>query len=151
MIATTVCRVEVQSNDVEAYRELRIKLWPMSVQENRRETSQQLAAPGKWAVFLARDNDRNPLGFLEVRMRELAEGASSSPVGFLEGWYVVEGVRRQGVGRKLVEAGEGWARSMGCTEMASNTEIWRTDSIKAHLCLGYTEMERDVNFLKKLT
>jgi hypothetical protein len=72
MIATTVCRVEAQSNDVEAYRELRIKRWPLSVQENRRETSRQLAAPAKWAVFLARDNDGNPLGFLEVRLREYA-------------------------------------------------------------------------------
>ena len=147
----TVYRVEVESNDVEAYRELRTKLWPMSAEENCRETSQQLAARGKWAVFLARDNHGKPLGFLEVRLREYAEGASSSPVGFLEGWYVVEEVRKQGVGRKLVEAGEAWARSMGCTEMGSNTEIWRTGSIEAHSSLGYREVERDVNFLKKLT
>jgi aminoglycoside 6'-N-acetyltransferase I len=93
---------------------------------------------------------KSALGFLEVRLREYAEGASSSPVGFLEGWYVVEEVRKQGVGRKLVEAGEQWARSMGCTEMGSNTEIWRTGSMEAHLSLGYTEVERDVNFLKKL-
>lgn len=147
----TVCRVEAESNDVEAYRELRAKLWPMSAEENRRETSQQLAVSGKWAVLLARDNHGNPLRFLEVRLREHADGASSSPVGFLEGWYVGEGVRKQGVGRKLVEAGEGWARTMGCTEMGSNTEIWRTGSIEAHLSLGYTEVERDMNFLKKLT
>ena len=150
MIAMTVSRVEAESNDVEAYRELRAKLWPMSAEENLRETSQQLAASAKWAVFLARDNDGTALGFLEVRLREYAEGASSSPVGFLEGWYVAERVRKQGVGRKLVAAGEGWARSMGCTEMGSNTEIWRTGSIEAHLRLGYTEVERDVTFLKKL-
>ena len=151
MIAMTVSRVEAESNDVEAYRELRAKLWPMSAEENLRETSQQLAASAKWAVFLARDNDGTALGFLEVRLREYAEGASSSPVGFLEGWYVAEEVRKQGVGRKLVDAGEGWARSLGCSEMGSNTEIWRTGSIEAHLSLGYTEVERDVNFLKKLT
>jgi hypothetical protein len=40
---------------------------------------------------------------------------------------------------------------MGCTELGSNTEISRTGSIEAHLSLGYTEVERDVNFLKKLT
>jgi hypothetical protein len=55
-IVVTVCRVEAESNDVEAYRELRAKLWGMSAEENRRETSQQLAAAGKWAVFLARDH-----------------------------------------------------------------------------------------------
>ena len=52
----TVCRVEAEGNDVEAYRELRAKLWPMSAEENRRETSQQFATPEKWAAFLASDN-----------------------------------------------------------------------------------------------
>ncbi len=83
-------------------------------------------------------------------MRECAEGAASSPVGFLEGWYVVEEARKRGVGRKLVEAGESWAKSMGCTEIASNTQIWRTESIEAHRRIGYEEVARDVNILKRL-
>ena len=122
----------------------------MTNEENRRETAQQLAAPEKWAVFLARNDSGEPVGFVEVRLREYAEGATTSPVGFLEGWYVVAGARRGGIGRRLVEAGEEWARTMGCTEMASNTETWRTESIEAHLHLGYSETERDVNFLKRL-
>jgi len=149
-MTVTIRRVDAGTNDVEAYRALRLKLWPMSDEENHRETAEQLAAPEKWAVFLAREDSGPPLGFLEVRLREYAEGATSSPVGFLEGWFVVEDARRRGVGRTLVEAGEAWARSKGCTEMASNTEIWRAESIEAHLRLGYSEIERDVNFLKKL-
>jgi aminoglycoside 6'-N-acetyltransferase I len=147
----SISRVDAAVGDVEAYRELRIKLWPMIDEENRRETAQQLAAPEKWAVFLAREDLGQPLGFVEVRLREYAEGATTSPVGFLEGWYVLTEARRRGIGRRLVEAGEEWARSMGCTEMVSNTEIWRTDSIEAHLRLGYSETERDVNFLKRLS
>ncbi|HEY2487030.1 MAG TPA: hypothetical protein VGI36_17940 [Candidatus Binataceae bacterium] len=52
----SIRRVDAAVGDVEAYRELRIKLWPMIDEENRRETAQQLAAPEKWAVFLARDD-----------------------------------------------------------------------------------------------
>ena len=112
--------------------------------------AQQLAAPEKWAVFPARDDSGRSLGFVEVRLREYAEGATTSAVGFLEGWYVVAETRRRGTGRRLVEAGEEWARTMVCTEMASNTEIWRTESIEAHPRLGYWETARDVNFLKRL-
>lgn len=146
----TIRRVDGAIDDVNAYRELRIKLWQMTDEENRRETAQQLAAPEKWAIFLARDDSERPLGFLEVRLREYAEGATTSPVGFLEGWYVLAEARRSGIGRRRVKAGEEWARTRGCTEMASNTEIWRTESIEAHLRLGYSETERDVNFLKRL-
>ena len=150
MLAATIRRVEQQGDDFEAYCGLRIMLWPMPNEDNRREASQVLAESQKWAVFLATGERGKPLGFVEVRLRDHAEGASSSPVGFLEGWYVVAEVRKEGVGRRLVEHAESWARSMGCTEMASNTEIERTGSIEAHKRLGYEEVERDVCFLKGL-
>jgi aminoglycoside 6'-N-acetyltransferase I len=146
-----VIRVEAVDADIKAYRALRKMLWPMSDDENHRETLQVLSASEKWAAFLARGDDEQPLGFVEVRLREFADGASSSPVGFLEGWYVTPEARRQGVGRILVESGERWARSKGCTEMASDTETERTGSIEAHKRLGYKELELHVCFLKKLT
>lgn len=150
MLAATIRRVGLQDDEFEAYCGLRIMLWPMPEEDNRREASQLLVESRKWAVFLATGEHGMPLGFAEVRLREYAEGASSSPVGFLEGWYVVPEARKQSVGRRLVERAESWARSMGCTEMASNAEIERSGSIEAHKRLGYDEVERDVCFLKRL-
>ena len=150
MDSAEIIKVEAGGNEVDAYCQLRAMLWPMPNDASRQEAAEILAAPEKWVVFLARDYAGRPLGFLEVRLREFAEGACSSPVGFLEGWYVVPDARKKAVGRKLVQAGEDWARSKGCTEMASNTEIERIESIQAHIRLGYQEVERDVCFLKKL-
>lgn len=144
-----IIRLEAGGKDLDAYCQLRTMLWPTTNVESRREAAEILATPDKWAVFLAYGAG-TPLGFVEVRLREYAEGASSSPVGFLEGWYVVPQARKQQVGRTLVQAAEEWARSRGCTEMASNTEIDRTGSIEVHKRLGYEEVERDVCFLKKL-
>lgn len=144
-----VIRLKTGDNDIGAYRAMRAMLWPMPDDDNRREVAEILKDQDHQAVYLARD-ESGPLGFLEVRLRDYAEGASTSPVGFLEGWFVIPAARRRHVGRALVEAGENWARSRGCTEMASNTDIENTVSIEAHSHLGYEEIERDVCFLKKL-
>ena len=47
-------------------------------------------------------------GFLEAAIRPYAEGTEPRPVGYIEGWYVDPDVRRQGIGRALVEAAEAW-------------------------------------------
>lgn len=40
------------------------------------------------------------VGLAELSRRAYAEGCETSPVGFLEGWYVVPERRRQGVGAR---------------------------------------------------
>ncbi len=49
-------------------------------------------------------------GFVEVTTHSYAEGCPSSPVGYIEGWYVDEDLRQQGCGGKLIWAAENWAR-----------------------------------------
>jgi aminoglycoside 6'-N-acetyltransferase I len=56
------------------------------------------------AVLLAEAADGALTGFAEVSRRLYAEGCETSPVGFLEGWYVAPEHRRSGVGRALVTA-----------------------------------------------
>ncbi|MGO9450441.1 MAG: GNAT family N-acetyltransferase [Candidatus Binataceae bacterium] len=143
-----IAKVEVGGEEVAAYRGLRLALWPMPEEENLREV-EGILRDSRWAVFVA-FLDGEPAGMIEVRLREFAEAACSSPVGYLEGWYVVPGSRRKGVGLRLVEAAEAWAKSCGCVEMASDTEIDNVASIKAHERLGYREIGRVVEFLKKL-
>jgi aminoglycoside 6'-N-acetyltransferase I len=89
-------------------------------------------------------------GFLEVSLRSRANGCDSTPVGYIEGWYVDEDQRRRGVGTALVEAAESWARSKGCRQMASDAELWNDLSHRAHGALGYEETARLVHFKKDL-
>jgi aminoglycoside 6'-N-acetyltransferase I len=89
-------------------------------------------------------------GFLEAGTRKYAEGCETSPVGYIEGWYVDEDLRQQGIGIRLVKTAEEWARYQGLTEMASDTWLENEVSIRTHLKLGYKEAERLVHFMKKL-
>ena len=90
------------------------------------------------------------VGFAEADLRPYADGCHSSPVGYLEGWYVAPELRRTGIGRALVRAVEDWARDLGCTEMASDTEVNNATSRLAHKSLGYTEVQRLLHLRRDL-
>ena len=99
-------------------------------------------------VFVAEDAGKL-LGFAEVGTRAYAEGCETSPVGFLEGWFVEEHARGSGVGRALVQAAETWARNRGLTEFGSDTWLENEASIRAHQAIGFVVTERLVCFLKR--
>ena len=65
--------------------------------------------------------------------------------------YLVDpDTRRAGYGRRLLEAGEAWARSMGYAEMASDALLDNLVSHEAHKRSGYIEVDRVVIFRKPL-
>jgi aminoglycoside 6'-N-acetyltransferase I len=91
------------------------------------------------AVLVAENGSDDLVGFAELSLRPYAEDCRTSPVAFLEGWYVSPVVRRTGVGRALVEAAEDWGRQQGCREFASDTQFENTASAAAHLALGFED------------
>ena len=118
-------------------------------EEQAREIAEILDGDSETA-FLAERPGGPPCGFLEAALRSRVDGCESSPVGYVEGWYVDPDMRRQGVGRALVEAAEAWARSKGCRQMASDAELWNEVSHRAHGAIGYRETGRLVHFRKDL-
>ncbi len=109
-----------------------------------------LTASSEAACFLACERGQ-ALGFAQCQLRrDYVEGCDTSPVGFLEGIYVDEAHRHSGVARALLHACEDWARSMGCTEFASDCEIDNHPSLTWHLNAGFEEVNRTIWFAKKL-
>ncbi|HNB27366.1 MAG TPA: GNAT family N-acetyltransferase [Alphaproteobacteria bacterium] len=102
------------------------------------------------AVFVAAASDGAFLGMIELSLRPYADGCDSSPVPYIEGWYVIEGHRGRGIGAALVRAAENWAREHGHTEMASDAVLDNVVSERAHKALGFTEVERAIRFRKQL-
>lgn len=102
-------------------------------------------------VFVVDRGDGRLAGFVEAGTRPYADGCETSPVGYVEAWFVDPDVRREGWGRALLGAAEDWGRSRGYTEMASDALLDNVVSHKAHAAAGYAEMERIVVFRKRLT
>ena len=141
---------EIVENDRPRWCRLRQTLWPGSPSDHEGETRDYFEKPhGELTVFVAEENGR-VVGFLELDYRKDAPGCRSSPVPFIEGWYVEPDSRRRGVGRALVKAAEARARAAGHDEIASDVEIDNADGINAHGALGYHEVERFVSFRRSL-
>ncbi len=102
-------------------------------------------------IFVAETADGALAGFIEVGLRSHADGCDTrQPVGFLEGWYVLENYRRRGAAAELLRAAEDWAREQGCVEMASDTWIDSDVSQRVHLSLQFEVVDRCVHYRKAL-
>jgi aminoglycoside 6'-N-acetyltransferase I len=137
--------------DLAEWFRLRRLLWDVGDdQEHKDEMLDILSDSEHQLVLVAELNDGRRIGFLEASIRPFVEDCETDHVGYLEGWYVEPEFREQGIGRALVETAEKWAIQKGCTEMASDAEIYNEVSIDAHQKLGYKETSRLVHLRKEL-
>ena len=135
--------------DSMALANLASRMWNHNPEELEPEFA-SLTASDEAACFLAWDANQ-PIGFAQCQLRhDYVEGCDTSPVGFLEGIYVDAEHRFNGVARALLSACEDWARSVGCSEFASDCELDNHDSLVWHLKSGFAEVNRTIWFAKKL-
>lgn len=129
---------------------MRCALWPETSPEAHRTEMLAWRERSDAVVLVAPRTDRGLMGFAEIGTRSLADGCETSPVAYLEGWYVDADARGQGVGAALIRAAEAWARARGFREFASDAELENVESQRAHTALGFREVSRAVLYLKTL-
>ena len=141
----------LKEKDISEWFRVRRLLWDeLSDDEHKAEMLDIYEHTDTQLVLIAETDSGQLIGFLEASIRPFVEDCHTDHVGYLEGWFVESEFRRYGVGRRLVRSAESWARSKGCTEMASDSEIGNDLSLKAHLNLGYEETSRLVHLRKDL-
>jgi len=140
------------SLDQPGWLDLRMALWQdATAEEHRAYMAIALAQPERFLQLMMYDARREPVGFIEGSIRsDYVNGTESSPVGFVEGVYVLPAWRRQGIARQLFAAIGDWARARGCRELASDAMIENEASQRAHRALGFRETERVVYFTRAL-
>jgi aminoglycoside 6'-N-acetyltransferase I len=143
----------VTAGDRSRWIDFRCALWPDAPRhELAAEADAFLAGSGFMleAVLVACDATASVIGFAELSLRPFAEGCATTPVAYLEAWYVAPERRGRGAGAALVAAAERWARARGCREFASDTTLDNDGSAAAHAALGFEEVEQIRCFRKTL-
>jgi aminoglycoside 6'-N-acetyltransferase I len=147
---------QAHPSDKDELAKMRELLWPeASMEEHRKELESALRTRMNgtlpMTILISQDEGGALTGFIEVGLRSHADGCDPArPVGFVEGWFVHEASRRQGIGSALMRSAEAWARTQGCLEMASDTWIDDERSLRSHQALGFEVVDRCVHFRKPL-
>jgi len=139
----------VTQEDKAEWARMRNGIWPDWTDEYLVVDMDEVLASDNDFVIFACDGDK-PIGLTEARIKDHAEGCTTSPVGSLEGWFVEVEYRGKGIVGIMTKAAEDWVREKGCTEVASDTWLENESSIRAHVKMGYVEVERLVHFVKQL-
>lgn len=130
--------------------DLALQLWPDHIENELKADLTDLLSCPDAAFFLAFAGE-TPVGFAQCQLRrDYVEGTETSPVGYLEGIFVAEEYRNQGIARGLLSVCESWAKEQGCTEFASDCELSNAESLRFHLNVGFLEANRIICFTKKL-
>lgn len=131
---------------------LALQLWPHAKRDELREELEALLVSPKAANFIVRTQAGEAVAFMNLTLRhDYVPGATESPVAYLEGIYVAEAFRKQGVAKELLKHAEAWAREVNCTELASDALLENTQSHAFHLASDFREIHRVVCFIKALT
>ena len=137
-------------NEVNVLAKMAIQMWKNNTIESLESEFKELIKSHNIVFFIKYINNK-PIGFAQCSLRnDYVEGTNSSPVGYLEGVYIIEDYRNKGYAKQLVLECENWAKENGCIEFASDCELDNINSLKFHLSIGFDEVNRVICFKKKI-
>ena len=132
---------KVNLTDKDEWARMRNTLWPSSIKEHLEDIEKYFSnfEINTVEVFVLTRSGGKLCGFIELNVRNYAEGSSSTKVPYVEGWYIDPEPSGQGHGKQSMNAAESWAMENGFHELASDAEIENSGSIAAHKALGFKE------------
>lgn len=141
---------QAEITDLTVLSQLAIHMWQDSTLSELEEDFKQIINNDNAVVFI-KLVDEKPIGFAQCQLRtDYVEGTETSPVGYLEGIFILEEYRHKGYAKELLNACEQWAKGKNCLEFASDCELDNHISYKFHMAVGFTEANRVICFKKSL-
>jgi aminoglycoside 6'-N-acetyltransferase I len=143
---------KIAQDDFNEWLDLALTLWPDYQTAEMQVILTSILNSPREDGFIVRDENENAIAFMNISLRsDYVPGATHRPVAYVEGIYVKDEYRNQGVGTALIQAAQQWGRDRGCLELASDALIENTASHEFHTKMGFREVERTVFFIKPVT
>lgn len=128
------------------WRQMRREIYPILDPEYDKHEIEQIAASAIWFCYFLADNDGEVIGLVELSSRNIVDGCLSSPVAYLEGFYLKPACRGKGLGRRAMQLIIEWCREKGFSELATDAELENTRAQNFYRKLGFEETDRVVEF-----
>ena len=141
---------EAKKADCTVLAELALNMWHDHQLSELREEFEGLTEAEDSVCFI-KYADGKPVGFAQCQLRrDYVEGTETSPVGYLEGIFILEGYRLRGYAKALLLRCQEWAKAKGCSEFASDCELGNDESLRFHIAMGFFETNRIICFKKSI-
>lgn len=141
---------EISQKNIDVLARFFVMLWPESNYDEEHNNCKRIFRSQKETCLLLK-KDREYIGFIYLSLRyDYVEGTLTSPTAYIEGIYIKPAYRKLGMGRRLINLGEEWGKTMGCKEYASDAELSNLLSISFHKKNGFREVNRIACFVKKI-
>ncbi|MCO4825548.1 MAG: GNAT family N-acetyltransferase [Amylibacter sp.] len=141
---------EMRGSDQDLWLGMYRKLWANHSDEALLAEIGRVGASSKRSAFVAESQDGIALGFAEYALRDYANGCNSQPVPFLEGVWVDDAYRGQGIAKALIDFLITRAERAGFTEFGSDVELSNYSSQLMHERLGFEQTEKVIYYRKVL-
>ena len=106
-----------------------------------------LRASPDYAVFVAELPDGEVAGWVGVFVYRCVEADTRAEIS---GLVVDERIRSSGIGRRLMERAEEWARRKGCSAVGLRSQVFREGAHAFYERLGYKHIKTQKSFRKDL-
>lgn len=136
----------IEAADAQAAASLCAELGYPIDEASMRARIERLLASSAHGVFVACDNDR-VVGWIHVAS---VDHMQSEPRAEIGGLVVTTAARGAGIGARLVERAESWARSAGLPTILVRSQIARDDAHRFYLREGYARTKTSAVFTKRL-
>lgn len=136
----------ITQNDFTLWHEYRKSLYSESDDARNLEEMNVIFKSDYWLCQFIEDHNGEPVGLVELSFRNVADGCLSTPVPYLEGFYIVESERNKGLGTKVIRFLIDWCKDKGYSEFATDTELKNKLAQHFYEKAGFKEVDRIVEY-----
>ncbi|AXI07824.1 GNAT family N-acetyltransferase [Oceanobacillus sp. 143] len=142
--------IQASTDHLHELTNLAMDLWPDNDFENLKKEFAESIDTDQNKVFLY-CIEKRLVAFIHLSIRtDYVEGSNSSPIGYIEGIYVLPEFRQKGISKKLFARGRNWLLNKGCKQVGSDIEWNNQVSYEFHKSIGFKEANRLIAFIQDL-
>jgi GNAT superfamily N-acetyltransferase len=142
------CAVRLaQGSDSDRIADLAGQLGYPSTGEEVRKRLSEMRDANQYAVFVAELSGGEIAGWIGVHVFRAVELDTAAEIN---GLIVDEAVRCYGIGKTLLDAAEGWSRSVGCSVISVRSNVIRERAHRFYTANCYQHVKTQKEFHKKL-